>query len=184
MKYYAMIEGERKGPFELDELIEIGVRPSTWVWAKGMTDWKRADEVGDICRLFRRRLAVLAHPQATLPAPPPAPQAEEKPQNQALRFWPEVEEKVDYDSKPLSVLPAAIFVTLMCFPLTGFVSIFYAVATGAKWKRSEDITDNPEERHRLRVEAHNASRLSQMWLGITIFLGMAFYGFLLSRTLL
>ncbi|MDE6143194.1 MAG: DUF4339 domain-containing protein, partial [Muribaculaceae bacterium] len=35
MKYFAIIDGEQKGPFELEELADAGVRPSTYVWCKG-----------------------------------------------------------------------------------------------------------------------------------------------------
>lgn len=57
MKYFAMIGGRRYGPMELDEMVREGVRPSTYVWCKGMEDWVKAEEVPDICRYFRQRLS-------------------------------------------------------------------------------------------------------------------------------
>lgn len=57
MKYFAMIDGRRYGPMELDDLVREGVRPDTYVWCKGMEDWAMADEVPDICRYFRQRLS-------------------------------------------------------------------------------------------------------------------------------
>lgn len=57
MKYFAMIGGVQRGPFPLDRLVEEGVRPDTYVWCKGMDDWVQANEVPDICRFFRQRLA-------------------------------------------------------------------------------------------------------------------------------
>lgn len=57
MKIFAMIDGQQVGPLELDEIVEAGVRPDTYVWCKGMADWQRAAEVPDICRYFRLRLA-------------------------------------------------------------------------------------------------------------------------------
>ena len=38
MKYYAMIDGERRGPYELDRLAEAGVRPETYVY--GVRVWR------------------------------------------------------------------------------------------------------------------------------------------------
>lgn len=64
MKLFAMIDGQQHGPMELDEIVAAGVRPDTYVWAKGMPDWQKASEVPDICRYFRLRLA------GVLPASP------------------------------------------------------------------------------------------------------------------
>ena len=35
MRYFAMIGGEQRGPYELTELSEAGVTPETYVWCKG-----------------------------------------------------------------------------------------------------------------------------------------------------
>lgn len=45
MRYFAMIDGERRGPFELSQLADAGVRPGTYVWCKGMDDWEKAEDV-------------------------------------------------------------------------------------------------------------------------------------------
>ena len=58
-----MIGGERRGPYELDELSGAGVRPDTYVWCKTMTDWQQARDVAEICRHFRRQLAGLNIPE-------------------------------------------------------------------------------------------------------------------------
>lgn len=57
MKYFAMIEGRQYGPMEIDDMVKEGVRPETYVWCKGMSDWEKAAEVPDICRYFRQRLS-------------------------------------------------------------------------------------------------------------------------------
>lgn len=57
MKYYAMIEGRQYGPMNLEDMVREGVRPDTYVWCKGMPDWQPAEDVADICRYFRQRLA-------------------------------------------------------------------------------------------------------------------------------
>lgn len=57
MKYFAMIGGRQYGPMELDDMVREGVRPETYVWCKGMSDWTVASDVPDICRYFRQRLS-------------------------------------------------------------------------------------------------------------------------------
>ncbi len=57
MKFFAMIDGRQVGPIALEDIVEAGVRPDTYVWAKGMSDWAHASDVPDICRFFRLRLA-------------------------------------------------------------------------------------------------------------------------------
>ncbi len=57
MKYFAMIDGQRTGPWELWQLPEAGVTPDTYVWCKGMTDWRKAEVVADVCRYYRQHLA-------------------------------------------------------------------------------------------------------------------------------
>ena len=50
MRYFAMIGGEQRGPYELMELSEAGVTPETYVWCKGMADWQPASDVAEIGR--------------------------------------------------------------------------------------------------------------------------------------
>ncbi len=52
-----MIGGRQYGPMELEDMAAEGVRPDTYVWCKGMSDWTQASEVPDICRYFRQRLS-------------------------------------------------------------------------------------------------------------------------------
>lgn len=52
-----MIDGHQIGPMELCDLVREGVRPDTYVWCKGMEDWAPAEDVAEICRYFRQRLA-------------------------------------------------------------------------------------------------------------------------------
>lgn len=82
MKIFAMIDGKQVGPLMLDDIVEAGVRPDTYVWCKGMADWQPASEVPDICRYFRLRLAGVLPDVRSKSA-----------QNQADRFASEQEEQ-------------------------------------------------------------------------------------------
>ena len=57
MKFFIRIEGEQRGPYELNQLVKAGVTPDTYVWTKGMADWEQARTQPDICRYFRQRLS-------------------------------------------------------------------------------------------------------------------------------
>jgi TM2 domain-containing membrane protein YozV len=43
--YYLAEGGAQRGPFPVDQLPAQGLRPDTLVWAEGMSQWVRADEV-------------------------------------------------------------------------------------------------------------------------------------------
>ncbi len=75
--YFAMIDGERRGPFTLDALHEAGVTPDTYVWSKGMSDWEQAADVADICRYYRQRIFDKLHPVPIVAEQPAVPEAEE-----------------------------------------------------------------------------------------------------------
>lgn len=59
VKYFARINRRQVGPLTLQQLLQAGVRPTSYVWCKGMPDWQPAAEVPDICRAMRRALAGL-----------------------------------------------------------------------------------------------------------------------------
>ena len=196
MKYYAMIDGERRGPYELQELHDAGVRPDTYVWCKDMDDWEKAEDVADICRFYRQRIFGLMHPQPAQPAV--AEQQPEQLQEGEQGFVPFAgfgagQERFDPASPigdengqpPISLITVSVILTLLCFPLTGFVAIYYSVMTRRAWEeanRSEKKESKQlyteEERRNYREMAYGYSRSAKMWCGITFFLGMILYAFL------
>lgn len=204
MKYFAMIDGERKGPFELDQLADAGVRPSTYVWCKGMADWEKAEDVADICRMFRGRLYDLLHPvspaQDTVNVSPATPTAESA-QGPRSRFdhllqdtrLPSIEEidaRQDISRPPAKMLIPAILVTLLFFPPLGIFAIYFAVASKRCWaKASEASKTNEMKRNNEQVIsaddwrrlAHEYCKAAKMWTGITFFIGLILYSFLFSR---
>ena len=187
--YFAMIDGERRGPFDLDALAEAGVGPDTYVWTKGMSDWEHARDVADICRYYRQRIFDKMHPT---PVPVAEPEPEPEPeQQQAVGFgypFPMPPDEADYATEPpMSLLAVSIILTLLCFPPTGFVAIYYAVMSRKAWdhtvksesKSSKELY-TPEERKKYRRTAYDAARNAKMWAGITFFLGFILYAFLMN----
>ncbi len=188
LKYFAIIDGEQKGPFELEELGAAGVRPSTYVWCKGMPDWEKAEDVADICRFYRIRLHDLMHPgsveaekrnnaQQNLPAssdsadtPPAFPTRFDRylaDQDAHIPTLDEIDAMKNKDIPPVNMLPAAIIATILFFTPTGIVAIYYAYKTKKLWREG------------LHEEAHENSRSAKMWTGISFFLGLIFYAAIL-----
>lgn len=204
MRYFAMIDGRQRGPYELSELVDAGVRPDTYVWCKEMDDWQKAEDVADICRFFRQRVFDLMHPSTTQ-APGPsatdntaernAAPADDPYQNVPLRFRQMVRKSgidpgsfrdlsPDTSLPPSPTLFISIFVTLFCFPITGFVAIYYSYKSRRAWQESLRSQSkqggtlySDDERQTLKREAHEFDRQAKMWLGITFFLGFIMFAF-------
>lgn len=191
MRYFAMIDGERRGPFTLEELADAGVRPDTFVWCKGMDDWQQARFDADICRMFRQRIFAINHPE---PPKPPTPAATENPdpgipENIVTPHQiPHVEPVTDTSAQPTSMLLASFLLTFFCFPFTGMLAIYYSVKARKSWEDSrrsrsqgESALYTEREREELRTQAHDYARRARMWCGITFFLGIAFYAIMGQR---
>lgn len=192
IQYYAMIDGEQRGPFPLEQLAENGVRPSTYVWTKGMADWEKAEDVADICRMFRNRLHDLMHP--TVPAvvtyghgqnssnnniPSAYPSRFDRMLENPLPSVEEIDENKPVDIPPSATLPWAIIATFL-FPLTGIFAIGFSMKAKKVWNLSRDVK-NEKACNAMKREAHENERMAKMLTGISAFLGMIFYAFLLKQ---
>ncbi|MCH5225928.1 MAG: CD225/dispanin family protein [Muribaculaceae bacterium] len=190
-KYYAMIDGEQKGPFTLEELPSAGVRPSTYIWTKGMADWQRAEENADVCRLFRNHLYDVMHPgtESYSPAddndkwkvakdeprqgPPPSrfDRYLEETGNDPLPTLEEIEGRRDTANPPLNMIGYAWLVTIFCCLPTGIVALVYAYKSRNAWKAGKNL------------ESHDFCRLSKMWTGISFCLGLIGYALFMALSL-
>lgn len=204
--YYAMLGETQVGPMTLDQLAALGVRPDTYIWCKGMDDWGRADENGDICRFFRQRLSELRHPVAR-PAEPAVPQEASDIQDDdysavppRFRYYvrktggpaPEAadHDPADHDPAvppPAGMLPVALLTSIICFPVTGIVAVYFAVKARKFWaeaKRSDSRSSAPlysdGERDSIRKQMADAVRQCKMWTGITICMGLILYAALIN----
>lgn len=171
-KYYIIKDGEQCGPYPLSQLMEQGVCPDTPVWCKGMDRWKRARDVGDVCRLYRQHITALMHPTAVATtednaaSKPDANDYEEVPMRlrypmmkgeTPVEMQPEQEPKYDVQP-PNLILPAIVVMVLCCLP-TGIIGLYYAIRCQRVWKRGD------------KVGAYEQLRRAKLWIGITFFLG-------------
>lgn len=202
MKYFAMINGVRKGPFELSEFPKEGITPETYIWCKGMSDWRQAGDVADVCRFYRNHIFDILHPsdpkipESTVSAENDSDLSEDELSSIPLRYRHMVRksgerpgtpivEQPDFTSAPMSMMALAIIVTLVCFPPTGLFAIYYSYMSAKTWKESQRSDSksskelySDEERKRLRRLSHDFSRSAKMWTGITFFLGFLLYAFI------
>lgn len=197
MKYFAMIDGQRRGPYSLRELVDVGVRPDTYVWCKGMVDWQRARYVADICRFFRNRLAGIntEETESQLPSEPKPSQfpPDEKPEPENLDSVPlsfrnmvrksgseigkPLETKEDISVPPPSLMVYAVIVCILFFP-AGIAALYYASVSRKEWKAAEAERD-AGHKQQWQAAAHAAARQAKMWIGITFFLSLIFYSFII-----
>lgn len=187
MKYFARIDRKQTGPLSLTELVEAGVRPSTYVWCKGMADWQRAEDVPEICRAMRRVLAG-CDPATGRPAGISDPDAEsgmEKVPREVLEritFHSLTDSPFERDcsQQPRGVsIVLAVILTILCFAPTGVMAIFFAYKTRADWNQSLSPELSQDEVRFWQRKAHNDARLYRMMIGITICMSMFIIGFAL-----
>lgn len=55
MEYFVVLEGKAQGPYSLDELRNLSVKPETFIKKTGMPDYKEAHEMEEIRALFNFR---------------------------------------------------------------------------------------------------------------------------------
>lgn len=186
MKYFARIDGRQEGPFTLNELLGRQITPDTWVWAKGMSDWQKAEDVPDICRAMRRLLAGL-DPVTGIDlrkAQESAGESEEAAGDEMPRYGyiPEPEHTDNFSIPPQGVsVIMALLVTLMCFFPTGIVAVWFAMRTRTLWRMSEGEGLDKEKARELRVKAHASARIYRMMIGISFSLGFIMMGIYVSR---
>ncbi len=52
-KYYLLEQGQKKGPFSLEELKSFGISSSSHVWTSGMEDWQEAGNLEELSELLQ-----------------------------------------------------------------------------------------------------------------------------------
>lgn len=184
-QYFAMINDGCQGPFPLDQLVEAGVTPDTYVWSKKMSDWEKAIDVEEVRDYFQAHLKKKSQVRSGVIQNTSSASSESDPDSykpKFLRFgmeFPMPEEQVDYDQPPTSHLILAIIITVMCFPFTGFMAIYYSLKSQREWENamrgnSKDgrVVYTSEEITQLKKDAHYSERMAKMWIGITFFIGL------------
>lgn len=189
-KYFVRLNRTTQGPFTLSELVQRDIRPSTYVWAKGMREWQRAEDVPDICRAMRFVLAGLPIPgepcnDEITPRQNHTETQQEQQQGAPTPFGfrsiPEPPRNIDYDVKPKGIsIFMAVLITIFLFPLTGLITIWYACKFRYLWQSSEAENISAADRHALRVKAYEKARMYRIMYFLTIFITLIMIGLLMA----
>ncbi len=190
MKFYAMIDGVQKGPFDLHQIPELNIRPDTYVWSKGMEKWEKAEDVAEICRFYRQRITSLMHPTIYQPVEDSSNQSPSATDETSAPGFSRI--GMGFPDAPLpseenpaiaprSILLAALYVTVFCFPLTGAVAVFYSMKSKRLWNSSR--VEEGEKARSLQIKSHSANRMAKMWTGISFFLGMILWSLMFFKIL-
>lgn len=191
-KYFAFLDGEEKGPFSLSQLSDAGVRPSTYVWCKGMTDWQRADSVEEIKQYFKSHLGSEPSPSEPIVINPQNPNGgaaqpprEERPTSRPRfsRFGISEEDapepEPDLNSPPQVSMGLSLLCLVFFFP-GAFAAIFYTKRAVKTWRESFSEKLDAESATEMRRKAHDDSRLAKMWIGLSLALGIIFWTLIFS----
>jgi len=75
MEYWTIIDDRHAGPYTVDELIEMGLKPESPVWTSGLPDWVEASEIEELrVAIESRAVSQASAPEASSPAPAPEPE--------------------------------------------------------------------------------------------------------------
>jgi hypothetical protein len=71
MEYFFAQGDQQRGPYTLEQLAPLGLKPDTLVWHDGLPEWKQAGALPELASLFapRRPIAGVVPPAASAPAP-------------------------------------------------------------------------------------------------------------------
>ena len=70
-QYYYLNGNQQVGPFTVEQLGQQSLNGSTFVWAQGMTDWKRLADVPELSALFPTASPAAVSAQPPLPGSQP-----------------------------------------------------------------------------------------------------------------
>lgn len=201
MKYYAFIDNKQEGPFDLHQLVDVGVRPSTYIWCKGMDDWQRADQVDEVCELFRNHVNTSYSAKSEPESPHPFSSDENQPRPEDLPDLSDVPQSYRYFVRKSGTVPGpshsldpdierapqismalAILSLVMCFVPTGIAAVVFTYKSQKTWDKAMAARKEGADSKDLQTQAHEYARQAKMWLGITVALGFIFWTLIFSVT--
>lgn len=163
MEYWTIIDDRHAGPYTVDELIEMGLKPESPVWTSGMPDWVEASEIEELrMAIESRAVSQTAAPVASSSAPAPEPessaefspapapetegpvepqyaqapiQSEPEPVQPAPMWEWQREATVPDEPCPPAYLAWSIIVTILCCQVLGIAAIICSAQTKQAYNR-------------------------------------------------
>lgn len=150
--FYIDTEGKQKGTFSPDELGQEQIKKETLVWTQGMEQWKRADEVEELARLFTGDAAFGVREQV-----PSYGQAQQVGYNTATAA-PQMPRSWMVESILVTILPFMFCSSF--FSLLGIIAIVYAAQVESFFNRGD------------YAAAAEASRAAGKWTRIAMWIAI------------
>lgn len=171
--YWLIVDNRQTGPLTLEELRRMPLQRDTLVWRPGLTSWRQASSFPELADVISPAPAAPAQEVGTsAPAAQPAPSyGYGEPAQQPLRTSLRPERR-PAEPMPTTYLAWSIVAMLLCCIPTGIVSLIYATKVEPRYE-SGDIEG-----------ARKASASAEMWLIVTIVLGIVWAPFSIVLSLL
>lgn len=132
-QYFLVINGEKSGPFTIDQLATQQLTPQTLVWTEGMSDWAPAQQFAELSSLFA--------PQAPSAPTPEAPQPTATPQapayNAAPAYGNPQPQAPNTQVAPPNYLVWSILATLFCCIPGGVIAIVYSTQVSSRFQQGD-----------------------------------------------
>ena len=157
-QYYIIRNDQPAGPYTIEELAAMGIKPDTIVWAEDIADWIPAYQVNELNSLFASTTA-----QAPPPYQVPYRQATEAP---SYNTTVPVARPSVRPPMPPTYLVWSILVTIFLSRIIGIIAIVYSIQVSSRY-----YAGNYEG-------AAYASRQARLWVRVPayIFLGLFLVG--------
>lgn len=164
--YWVIIDGLRRGPMTIDELVRLAPGPATPVWRQGLQDW---------CALSSLPELHGCSPTPPPPAPPTPPVYPAYPSEPYLRpQTPSAPQPSPYsqwsvnpqppmqptDPMPPTYLAWSIVVMLLCCLVPGIVALVYSTKVSSRYSNGD------------YAGAKSASESAALWIIVTVVCGI------------
>ncbi|WP_308593573.1 CD225/dispanin family protein [uncultured Porphyromonas sp.] len=156
-QYYLVINGEKSGPFTIDQLATQQLTPETPVWTEGMSDWVPAQQVAELSSLFASQAPI---PEASQPtATPQAPAY-----NAAPAYGNPQPQAPNTQVVPPNYLVWSILVTLFCCIPGGVVAIVYSTQVSSRFQQGDYAGANESSRNARKWVIISAIAAAAVWI--------------------
>lgn len=165
-QYYLVINGEKSGPFTIDQLATQQLTPETPVWTEGMSDWMPAQQVAELSSFFAPQTPGPEMAQPTVPPQAPA-------YNAAPAYGNPQPQAPNTQVVPPNYLVWSILAALLCCLPGGVVAIVYSTQVSSRFQQGD------------YAGANESSRNARKWViisAIAAVVGWAIYLIILAVT--
>ena len=164
-QYFLIINGEKSGPFTIDQLATQQLTPETPVWTEGMSDWVPAQQVAELSSLFASQAPI---PEASQPtATPQAPAY-----NAAPAYGNPQPQAPNTQVVPPNYLVWSILVTLFCCIPGGVVAIVYSTQVSSRFQQGDYAGANESSRNARKWVIISAIAAAAVWVIYAIILAV------------